>query len=131
MAVGPFAYAKPAPGPFPAQPRHDILWTVRDESQGWGEDPQKGKGEGRKKVLIVIFVLSLLGLLAAPVLANVLAESGPHNQVAPRTPGTTRRAGVENLMLAGAENPLQVARGGIRLPVEPPFYATQGMAGAG
>ena len=57
-----------------------------------------------KKVLMVIFVLSLLGLLAAPVLANVLAETGPIYEVAPTTPGTFRPA--------GGEEPVQLAIGG-------------------
>jgi hypothetical protein len=61
-----------------------------------------------KKVLMVIFVLSLLGLLAAPVLANVLAESGPYNEVAPKVNGF-REAGRESVP-AGGEDPVQVAR---------------------
>jgi hypothetical protein len=59
-----------------------ISCVVRDKSNRWAEDPQKGKGEIMKKVLMVIFVLSLLGLLAVPVLANVF-EGGPYNEVAP------------------------------------------------
>jgi hypothetical protein len=157
---------------------------VKDIANRWVKDPQKGKGEIMKKVLMVIFVLSLLGLLAAPVLATVLAETGPYNEVAPRLPGTTRRAGLESMlaeglidigipfykiapppgtirlngvedqMLAeglikegppsneltpppgtlrpmGGENPVQVAKNGCWLPVEPPTYAPRGTAWSG
>jgi hypothetical protein len=59
-----------------------------------------------KKVLMVIFVLSLLGLLAAPVLADVLADSGPDCLIGPnpKPPSTFRSAGVED--------PVQIAGGG-------------------
>lgn len=125
VAMGPFAYGKPAPGPFSARQRDGILWTVKDKSKGWAEDPQKEKGEIMKKVLMVVFVLSLLGLLAVPVLAEILVEEGgPYNEVVPAPgPGIRRKAGLEN--------PVQIARGGCRLPVEPPFYAPQSMAWAG
>jgi hypothetical protein len=89
-----------------------------------GRDPQKGKGEIMKTVLMVIFVLSLLGLLAAPVLANVLADSGPDCLIGPI--GKLPTYG-----LAGVEEPVQVARGGCWLPVEPPYYAPQSAVWAG
>ena len=75
-----------------------------------------------KKVLMVIFVLSLLGLLAAPVLANVLAGPDRVSEPAPR-PGIRRSAGVEE--------PVQIAKGGCWLPVEPPYYAPQSAVWAG
>ena len=103
-ALGPFPHARPAPGPFPAQARRGILCTVKDRANRWAEDPQKGKGEIMKKVLMVIFVLSLLGLMATPMLANVLAESSPYNKVAPTTPG--------GFKTAGGEKPVQLAIGG-------------------
>jgi hypothetical protein len=75
-----------------------------------------------KKVLMVIFVLSLLGLLAAPVLANVFAGPdcviGPAGKILHRSP-------------AGGEGPVQVAKGGYWLPVEPPYYAPQSAVWAG
>ena len=144
--MGLFPYGKPAPGPFPARPRRDILCTVRDKSKGWAEDPQKGKGEVMKKVMIVIFVLSLLGLVAVPVLAKILA--GPDSVIGPTPilPGTSRQAGIESLMLAeglidvgipfykiapppgtirsaGVGDPVQIARGtwrkaGVENPVQ-------------
>ena len=120
-ALGPFAHDKPAPGPFPAQPCRDILGTVKDRANRWADDPQKGKGEIMKKVLMVIFVLSLLGLLAVPVLAKVF-ESGPSNEIAP-LPGGLRPA--------GGEKPVQIAKGGCWLPVEPPYYAPQSAVWAG
>ena len=51
-----------------------------------------------KKVLMVIFVLSLLGLMAAPVLAKVFT-GGPSNEIAP-PPGHLHPAGREDQMLA-------------------------------
>ena len=75
-----------------------------------------------KKAFMIICVLVLLALLAVPVLAEVLA--GPDCLIGPTPrPGTRKTAGVEN--------PVQIARGGFRLPVEPPFYAPQSMAWAG
>ena len=62
-----------------------------------------------KKVLMVIFVLSLLGLLAAPVLAHVLADSGPDCLIGPGVKLPTYRP-------AGGEDPVQVARITIRPP---------------
>ena len=66
---------------------------------------------------MVIFVLSLLGLLAAPVLANVLA--GSDSVIGPKPPGGTRLAGVEDpvqmallpeiFSRAGVEDPVQIA----------------------
>ena len=77
-----------------------------------------------KKVLLVIFVLSLLGLLAAPVLAHVLAESGSYSEVAPSSKlGTSSPA--------GGEDPVQIAKRGCWLPVEPPYYAPQSAVWAG
>ena len=75
-----------------------------------------------KKVLMFIFVLSLLGLLAVPVLAHVLA--GPEYLIGP-APGIGRTAGVESPVQvalrgfwreAGVENPVQIAIGGMRPP---------------
>jgi len=74
-----------------------------------------------KKVLMVIFVLSLLGLLAVPVLAKVF-EGGPSNEIAPIPVGWA---------LAWREEPVQVAKGGCSLPVEPPYYAPQSETWAG
>ena len=97
-----------------------------------------------KKVLMVIFVLSLLGLLAVPVLAEVFAESGPYNQMAP-LPGGLRKDGLESMLAeglidvglpfykiapppgtirsAGVGDPVQIARGtwrkaGVENPVQ-------------
>jgi len=78
-----------------------------------------------KKVLMVIFVLSLLGLLAAPVLANVLTESGPYNEVIVKMPP----GGL--VPSAGGEDPVQIAKGGCSLPVEPPYYAPQSVPWTG
>ena len=69
-----------------------------------------------KKVLMVIFVLSLLGLLAAPMLAKVFA--GPDSVIGPFLDLPIRRT-------AWVEDPVQVAKGGRWLPVEPPYYAPQ------
>ena len=73
---------------------------------------------------MVIFVLSLLGLLAAPVLANVLADSGPDCLIGPL-------GKIPKYRPVGGEGPVQVAKGGCWLPVEPPYYAPQSVPWTG
>ena len=77
-----------------------------------------------KKLLMVIFVLSLLGLLATPVLASALAETGPYIEMAGARGGGGFR-------LAGGDKPVQVAKRGFWLPVEPPYYAPQSVPWTG
>jgi hypothetical protein len=83
---------------------------VRDKPRALGRAPKKGKEKIMKKAILIICVLSVLALLAVPVLAEVLsADSGLDLEMAPRPrPGTERRVEVES--------PVLIARGGCRAP---------------
>ena len=63
-----------------------------------------------KKAILIICVLSVLALLAVPVLAEILsADSGLDREIAPAPgPGIRRNAEVES--------PVLIARGGFQAP---------------
>jgi hypothetical protein len=73
---------------------------VRDKTRSGGQSPQKGKEKIMKKAILIICVLSVLALLAVPVMAEVLSSDSDLDwqtaggEVPPGT-GIGRRAEVE------------------------------------
>jgi hypothetical protein len=84
----------------------------RVENQDEGQRAHKERrGNVMKKAILIICVLSVLALLAVPVVAGVLTFAfGPEylSGSPPPLPGTIRQAGLER--------PTQIARIGIRSP---------------
>jgi flagellar basal body-associated protein FliL len=64
-----------------------------------------------KKAILIVSIVVLLALLAAPVVGQALfAKSRTDHQMAPRLPGTTRNAEKE------LDSPMLIARIGCRAP---------------
>ena len=104
--TGPFPHGKWGRSLFPARLRHDILWIVRDKTRSSGQSPQKGREKIVKKAILIICVLSVLALLAVPVVAGVLsADSELDRQMAPDSFSRPRGQ-------AEAESPALIAGGG-------------------
>jgi hypothetical protein len=83
---------------------------VRDKTRSGGQSPQKGKEKIMKKAILIICVLSVLALLAVPVMAGVLSGHGDlDRQTAGKPPpgsGIGRRAEVElDWQMAGKPPP--------------------------
>jgi hypothetical protein len=78
-----------------------------------------------KKAIVILGLLALVVLLAAPVLAEILsAISGVERPIDPRPLPDTR-------MMAAAEGRVLVAHGWWRLPGLPPIYALDGRVWSG